>query len=157
MVGEYHHHLRVPVTVGRGTLLASSVRGWSSDGGQQANAGIYLDHSWLSKLGMVGHRILSAGKHPATIMFWPDMGVPDRQHFALALDWVNLYLSEGKAVEVACVGGHGRTGTLIACALREYGASLIDAVSTVRDLVCQQCVETVPQRDLIQSWERRRT
>lgn len=157
MVRGYHDHLRVPVTVGRGALLASSIRGWSPDGGQRADAGIYLDQQWLMKLGVIGHRILSAGKHPATIAHWPDMGVPRRQHLALALDWVNLYLSEGKAVEVACVGGHGRTGTFIACALREYGASLTDAVSTVRDLVCQQCVETVPQRDLIQSWERRRT
>jgi len=157
VVRGYHDHLRVPVTVGRGALLASSIRGWSPDGGQRADAGIYLDQQWLMKLGVIGHRILSAGKHPATIAHWPDMGVPRRQHLALALDWVNLYLSEGKAVEVACVGGHGRTGTFIACALREYGASLTDAVSTVRDLVCQQCVETVPQRDLIQSWERRRT
>jgi hypothetical protein len=42
-------------------------------------------------------------------------------------------VSHGEGVVVHCVGGTGRTGTVLACALRELGRSADEAIDTVRE------------------------
>ena len=41
-------------------------------------------------------------------------------------------VSDGEGVVVHCVGGTGRTGTVLACALRLLGRSAEDSIGTVR-------------------------
>jgi hypothetical protein len=47
----------------------------------------------------------------------------------LAAEWV----AEGEGVVVHCLGGTGRTGTVLACALRNLGLGADDAIRAVRD------------------------
>ena len=42
------------------------------------------------------------------------------------------YVAGGEGVVVHCVGGTGRTGTVLACALRALGHSVDDAIGAVR-------------------------
>jgi Polymorphic toxin system, DSP-PTPase phosphatase len=42
------------------------------------------------------------------------------------------FVAEGDGVLVHCVGGTGRTGTVLACALRRLGRSTDEAIATVR-------------------------
>jgi hypothetical protein len=42
------------------------------------------------------------------------------------------YVASGDGVVVHCVGGTGRTGTVLACALRRLGHSVDDAIDAVR-------------------------
>lgn len=42
------------------------------------------------------------------------------------------HVARGDGVVVHCLGGKGRTGTVIVCALRELGRSAEEAMSTVR-------------------------
>ena len=146
-------HYRVPLDVGGGTILASSQREWKLGKAPHTEAGVYLDWSWLRKLGIIGHNIRCAGGYPAVILDWPDMGTPRKRELALAIAWTRRYLDAGKSVEVACIGGHGRTGTFIGCVLREYGFKAEVAIKIVREVVCKKCIETAPQEKLIAEWK----
>ena len=42
------------------------------------------------------------------------------------------HVTRGEGVVVHCVGGTGRTGTVLACALRQLGRSPDEAINTVR-------------------------
>lgn len=150
---QHCNHLRVPVAVGKGTILCSSHYGWTAPASGEVDAGIYLDQWWLSRLGIVGHRIRSALGYPALILHWPDRGIPKAPHLSLALQWANEYLSKGGKVELSCIGGHGRTGTLLACLLREVnGMTGKGAIDTVRREVCKSCIETKEQEGFILQW-----
>ncbi len=52
---------------------------------------------------------------------------------------------DGQRVEVGCSGGHGRTGTALACLAILAGLSPSDAVSWVRAHYCPDAVETADQ------------
>ena len=49
-----------------------------------------------------------------------------------AAELVAEHLGRGEGVVVHCVGGTGRTGTVIACALRRLGRSPDEAIATVK-------------------------
>lgn len=159
MVGQASHscaHYREPLKVGKGTMLASSIRGYSANGkknGSKPDGGVYLDPSWLPKLGVVGHRLRSAPGFVTVYLHWQDMGVPAKKHLSLALRWTRDLLEAGKSVEVACIGGHGRTGTFLACLLREHGYSAQAAILAVREEVCPNCIESAAQIALIKEWQ----
>ena len=64
---------------------------------------LYLDHKW---------------KPPWTLdhLDWPDLGVPDdAAHVVAALRTVLERDRAGQRGEAGCLGGHGRTGTALAC------------------------------------------
>ncbi|MDT7659039.1 MAG: hypothetical protein QOF38_3754, partial [Pseudonocardiales bacterium] len=56
----------------------------------------------------------------------------------------------GRRVEVACVGGTGRTGTVIACLAVLAGHPAADALRWTRDHYRPRAVETPGQRRWIQ-------
>jgi hypothetical protein len=68
---------------------------------------------------------------PEIVLDWPDMGIV---HLSREF-WVTLvgYLTQTKAsMLVFCVGGHGRTGTAIACLMAACGWSSSDAIGWIR-------------------------
>src|SRR5260370_41023744 len=78
---------------------------------------------------------------------WPDFGVPGdagaadreiRDAFERA--------RAGQRVEVACVGGHGRTGTVLACMAILSGVPPEDAVEWVRQAYCRRAVQEPSQQ-----------
>jgi protein-tyrosine phosphatase len=55
----------------------------------------------------------------------------------------------GEAVEIGCLGGHGRTGTALACLAVLAGTPPDDAVAWVRATYCEKAVETDAQEQLV--------
>ncbi len=77
---------------------------------------------------------------------WPDFWLPtDRVAAAAALGeaWAR---AENERVEIACAGGHGRTGTALACLVVLDGLPGREAVAYVRRHYAAQAVETPWQR-----------
>ena len=74
-----------------------------------------------------------------------DMSVPkDPVEFRKMIDWLADQLVMGKSVHVGCLGGHGRTGLVLAALTRVLGGEE-DAITYVRDHYCKKAVETVEQ------------
>lgn len=77
---------------------------------------------------------------------WPDMSIPKYPKAAVAaiVDCFEKARS-GLTVEVGCIGGHGRTGTALACMAVLGGVPPADAVEWVRTNYCQETVESERQ------------
>lgn len=77
-----------------------------------------------------------------------DMGAPKNvAEFKQMVTWLALQLSLGKKLHVGCIGGHGRTGLLLAALLAECGDT--DAIHTVRKVHCKRAVESKDQIDFL--------
>ena len=84
---------------------------------------------------------------PAEWLDWPDFRVPrDGEAAAAAIARAHALAREGRRVEVACVGGTGRTGTVIACLAVLAGHPADDAVAWTRRAYRPRAVETPGQR-----------
>jgi len=74
----------------------------------------------------------------------PDMGVPkDVENFKQLVKWVKSRLEFNLKIHVGCIGGHGRTGTLLAALVSLYGEK--DAITYVRNHYCPKAVESKVQ------------
>jgi hypothetical protein len=83
----------------------------------------------------------------------PDGGVPaDRQAFRTLLDGVVDRLRVGASVVVACRGGLGRTGLVVACLLRDLAG--LDADGAIARTRARRpgTVETEAQREFVAGW-----
>ncbi len=88
-------------------------------------------------------------KSVATFIPWADYGLPTCSFEHAAETIVDLWdkSNAGKVVEVGCMGGHGRTGTILACIaiLSDDGMSPSQAVAWVRSVHCKKAVESDSQ------------
>jgi protein-tyrosine phosphatase len=81
---------------------------------------------------------------------WPDFGVPDDEDLvAEALRYVLDRARAGDLVEVGCLGGHGRTGTALACLAVLTGLRPDEAVAWVRSNHCTDAIETAEQEAFV--------
>jgi hypothetical protein len=81
---------------------------------------------------------------------WPDFGVPDdAAQVIAALRSVVDRARGGERVEVGCLGGHGRTGTALACLAMLTGHPAETAVAWVRANYCADAVETAEQETFV--------
>ncbi|OZM81760.1 protein-tyrosine phosphatase family protein [Pseudonocardia sp. MH-G8] len=87
---------------------------------------------------------------PAAWIDWPDFRVP-REPEDAAAKIVEAYrlARSGQRVEVACTGGTGRTGTVIACMAVLAGHPAADALAWTRAHYRPRAVETPGQRRFI--------
>lgn len=76
---------------------------------------------------------------------WQDFGVPDPDLLARELRSVVEDVRAGQTVELGCLGGHGRTGTALACLAVLAGAPAREAVAAIRRDYCARAVETRAQ------------
>ena len=84
---------------------------------------------------------------PAHWIDWPDFRTPrDDRLAAAAIEHAYLLARAGRRVEVACSGGTGRTGTVIACMAVLAGHPAPDAVAWTRWHYRRRAVETLGQR-----------
>lgn len=75
----------------------------------------------------------------------PDMGVPkSADDFKKLIEWLSLQLFAKKLVHIGCIGGHGRTGTVLA-ALVTHMTGNKDSIAYVRKHYCEKAVESVSQ------------
>jgi hypothetical protein len=84
---------------------------------------------------------------PADWIDWPDFRTPrDNQQAAATIHHAYLLARSGQRVEIACGGGTGRTGTVIACMAILAGHPAETAVSWARQHYRPRAVETPGQR-----------
>jgi hypothetical protein len=84
---------------------------------------------------------------PAVWLDWPDFRVPrDPIAAAAAIEQAYERARAGERVEVACGGGTGRTGTVLACMAILAGHPPVDAVAWTRRHYRPRAVETPGQR-----------
>jgi hypothetical protein len=82
--------------------------------------GLYLDMRWLPTW-------------PAEVVEWPDFGLPaDGNRAADQILAAFARARRGDVVEVGCMGGLGRTGTVLACMAVLAGEPAASAVDWVR-------------------------
>lgn len=83
---------------------------------------------------------------PHTRIDWPDFGIPsDHEHAVSAIVHAFGLAAKGQRVEVACAGGVGRTGTVIACMAILSGEHVVEAIDWVRSNYRSDAVETAKQ------------
>jgi hypothetical protein len=79
-------------------------------------------------------------------LHWPDLWLPANERDALITLQEAWRRSESERVEIACWGGHGRTGTALAIIAVMDGVPPGQALSFVREHYSQRAVETPWQR-----------
>ena len=95
--------------------------------------GLYLDERWRPPW-------------PHEYLDWPNFGVPDDPVLVVvALESLLDRARAGQRVEIGCYGGHGRTGTALACLAILCGQAPGESVSWVRAGYCERAVETDEQ------------
>lgn len=137
---ELHVH-RTSVTLADGTTIGGvsfdAADPYRRDVDGEPAFGVYLDPKWQPPW-------------PHTIVDWPDFGVPaDRSQLATVLGDLLARARAGELVEVGCLGGHGRTGTALACLAILAGTDPGDAVAWVRSAYCVKAVETPEQEAFV--------
>lgn len=147
-------HYRQPVTIGNRQILASSYYNAPMvipDELPQPDLQVFLDAIWLEPINVP---ILTSGimqaipKSAIPIIYvpWYDgRGLP-----VSTLKWLIKTIldkmEQGYTVELGCLGGHGRTGTILACMVIEAeGLDPKDAINQVKEQYCQEAVETLTQ------------
>jgi hypothetical protein len=84
---------------------------------------------------------------PQEWISWPDFLLPrDRIAAVAAIRALHARAASGESVEVACSGGVGRTGTVIACLAVLAGLSPADAIPWTRTHYHPHAIETPWQR-----------
>jgi hypothetical protein len=70
----------------------------------------------LRRLAAAANRLLKTRRMPIR-----DCDIPTEAHMKDILDFVDAEISQGKIVFVHCLGGIGRTGTVVGCYLARHG------------------------------------
>ncbi len=85
-----------------------------------------------------------------------DQKVPDFESLEKTLTWIEDSQSKKKNLLVHCVGGLGRTGTILACFLvRNYQFNAENAIKLIRDSRSPRAIETIEQENFIKEYETR--
>jgi protein-tyrosine phosphatase len=120
--------------------------------GPDITSGVYLDDVWTKD-----QRLLSNGRvqrwartGPEILLVdWPDQGTVPVETLDAACFWALKRIREGGTVDLGCIGGHGRTGTMAAALLVYTGTDPIEAAKQVRREHCKKAIETKGQAELI--------
>lgn len=139
------HHNMSPVVLPSGLTVYASA--WKSVPYDRTppDVGCYFDASWFPTESF------------AYVIGWPDFGLPsipdaDVMRTARA---VLQHAEYGEAVEVGCLGAHGRTGTFLALLVMLDSRNTSDvhgykrAISYVREHHCSEAIETKSQEQYI--------
>ncbi|MGI9594561.1 MAG: protein-tyrosine phosphatase family protein [Acidimicrobiales bacterium] len=140
--GPRHRHLDAVALPDGTTVWACSfpVDGYQRE--RPPDFGLYLDARWQPPW-------------PHSHIEWPDFGLPaDQDALVNSLAALLARARRGENVEVGCLGGHGRTGTAIACLAALTGVAQ-DPVEWVRAGYCAQAVETDDQAELARRFSHR--
>lgn len=131
-----------------GTTIRGRGRREAFPAGPPPDYGLYLGHD-PDLRGRFALRGRSAWRPdwPSTWIDWPDFRVPrDDAAADAAIKHAYALARSGKQVEVACEGGTGRTGTVIACMAILAGQPAAEALAWTREHYRPRAVETPGQR-----------
>lgn len=108
--------------------------------------GLYLDRCW-AEFGPAWDHV---------IVDWPDHGLPaDLDGTANEVRSAFARARSGERVEVGCIGGSGRTGTVVACMAILAGVPPTSAVAWTRDAYKRSAIETKEQEQFVESYRGR--
>lgn len=100
------------------------------------------------------NRKLNFLRYPIT-----DMDIPTRDFMRTILDSIDRELAEGNTIYIHCLGGVGRTGTVVGCYLARHGIATgdnalaaIDALRNHRPGRDMPSPQTHAQCELVRSW-----
>lgn len=135
---ELHRHLEVVMMPDGTEVIAASFDAADPYTRDRPPAfGLYLDPQWQPPW-------------PHDHIDWPDFGVPDDEApVVAALHALLDRARRGEVVEIGCLGGHGRTGTALACLATLSGVAADEAVAWVRSAYCGDAVETAEQEAFV--------
>lgn len=88
---------------------------------------------------------------PGTEFLYPitDMQAPNHlESFIKLVDYIIAELKTGKKIHIGCIGGHGRTGTVLAAVVAK-GLGITDAITWVRERYCVKAVESKSQVEFL--------
>ena len=161
------HHLQ-PFTFKVGeqeyTLFGSAFSDRKSEP-QAEKAGVcaFLDNRWMKEYSPVWvnpelayrtqNRFAAPGnaiETPTMFLDWPDMGVLEIEDLKPVVSYLAAVIDIG--VEIGCMGGHGRTGTLMALIMVQLGCKAEEAIKTIRKDYCKRAIETQGQEELIKAF-----
>lgn len=103
----------------------------------ECDFGLYLDPAWKPDW-------------PAASIEWPDFGLPasPEQAYGQIIDAYHRARS-GQLIEVGCLGGLGRTGTVLACFCVLAGLDAPSAIEWVRCGYDRRAIETAEQEQWV--------
>ena len=87
---------------------------------------------------------------------WPDFRLPANEADVLSALTGAWQRAVTERIEIACAGGHGRTGTALACLAILDGVPGTEAVAFVREHYDPRAAETPGQRRYAARWSARR-
>ena len=161
------HHLQ-PFTFKVGeqeyTLYGSAFSDRKSEPqADKAGVCVFLDPRWMQEYRPVwinpamaeimGNRVQAKLETPTIFLDWPDMGVLEIEDLKHVVSYLANVIDIG--VEIGCMGGHGRTGTLMALVMVQLGCDAEEAIQTIRTDYCDKAIETKKQENLIKAFAKR--
>lgn len=127
---------------------------------EDVDVGVYLTDQWLAQTAVspglsvpwAQGQLMTKGIY----MDWPDMGGhKSLEHVVEVVDYMLEEIEKGVQFEIGCWGGHGRTGTLLACVLVRQGLPPPYAVRMVRESYCAKAIESSEQMEFIELFAKR--
>jgi hypothetical protein len=131
-----------------GTLVRGRGRREPFPAGPLPDFGLYLGHPPdRPRRTLLRRPVAWRPDWPAEWIDWPDFRAPrDAGAAAAKIEEAYQRARLGERVEIACTGGTGRTGTVIACMAVLAGHPAEDAVAWIRSHYRPRAVETPGQR-----------
>src|SRR5688572_27935699 len=84
----------------------------------------------------------------------PDYGLPEAEQMKAILTWIHKKIKAKENVLIHCVGGLGRSGTVMAVYAKAYlGKSGEEAIQYVRSVRGEAAIETESQQDFVKNWK----
>ena len=116
--------------------------------------GVYLDTGWLSgRLACNSDVPLDLTQPVSLYIGWPDFGALDLELLSEAIVWLMPHLYDSKnIIEIACMGGHGRTGTFLEAVMIHEGWAVRDAIEYIRGGYCNKAIENRDQEDMLEQY-----
>lgn len=127
-------HEQEKITLSDGTSIYCSSYKSTLESADAADYGLYADPIWRPV-------------HRNELIDWPDFKIPTSIEISLeqiadAYYWAAA--EENDKVQIGCIGGHGRTGTILAClALFASDGKMTpkEAIDFVREAYCDKAIE----------------
>lgn len=130
----------------------------------RVDVGVYFDFSWARTspvLTSPGVKLPfdTESTSQSVIIDWPDREVPRLSVDVVRhlVEWMLGVLESGKTLEIGCIGGHGRTGTMAAVLLVEQGLDPVTAVLRVWKTYCPDAIESSDQLEYIMEYYEKKT